>query len=70
VSCFCCRPQWRKSQRCPPGSRRTPRPSRRSPQASASYKIDDRWIAEIGGNLFFGQFERDNNIYASLRYGF
>ncbi|NLC80882.1 MAG: hypothetical protein GX748_06830, partial [Lentisphaerae bacterium] len=44
----------------------------------ASYKIDDHWIAEVGGNLFFGeddhtffgQFERANNIYASLRYGF
>ncbi|MDX9866821.1 MAG: hypothetical protein RBT78_02740 [Kiritimatiellia bacterium] len=44
----------------------------------ASYKIDDHWIAEIGGNLFFGeedhtffgQFERNNNLYASLRYGF
>ncbi|MDX9794501.1 MAG: hypothetical protein RBU24_13430 [Kiritimatiellia bacterium] len=44
----------------------------------ASYKIDDHWIVELGGNLFlgeddhtfFGQFERNNNLYASLRYGF
>ena len=44
----------------------------------ASYKIDDHWIVERGGNLFFGeddqtffgQFERNNNLYASLRYGF
>ncbi|MDD4103030.1 MAG: hypothetical protein PHU80_10435 [Kiritimatiellae bacterium] len=44
----------------------------------ASYKIDDHWIAEVGGNFFvgkddhtfFGQFERNNNLYASLRYGF
>ena len=45
---------------------------------NANYKINDYWIAEIGGNLFigekdesfFGQFEDANNIYASLRYGF
>lgn len=44
----------------------------------AKYKIDDHWIVEIGGNLFigrddhtfFGQFERNNNLYASVRYGF
>lgn len=43
-----------------------------------SYKIDDHWIVECGGNFFigaqnhtfFGQFELNNNIYASLRYGF
>jgi len=45
---------------------------------NVNYKIDDRWIAEVGGNLFFGehddtffgQFERNNNVYASLRCGF
>ncbi len=44
----------------------------------ASYKIDDHWVAEIGANVFvgrddhtfFGQFERNNNLYVSLRYGF
>ncbi len=43
-----------------------------------NYKLDDHWIVEAGGNLFigsrphtfFGQFERNNNLYASLRYGF
>ncbi len=42
------------------------------------YKIDDHWTAEIGGNVFFGadnhtffgQFGRNSNIYAALRYGF
>jgi len=42
------------------------------------YKIDDNWTVEVGGNVFvgkddhtfFGQFERDSNIYASLRYAF
>jgi hypothetical protein len=45
---------------------------------NANYKIDDHWIAEIGGNVFageddhtfFGQFENDTNVYVSLRYGF
>jgi hypothetical protein len=45
---------------------------------NANYKLDDHWIVELGGNLFvgaddvtfFGQFERNNNLYASLRYGF
>ena len=44
----------------------------------ASYKLDDHWIVEMGGNIFvgaddhtfFGQFERNNNLYASVRYGF
>jgi hypothetical protein len=44
----------------------------------ASYKLDDHWIVELGGNIFvgaddytfFGQFERNNNLYASVRYGF
>lgn len=45
---------------------------------NVNYKIDDRWIAEVGGNVFvgerdstfFGQFERNNNVYVSLRCGF
>ncbi|MCD6304115.1 MAG: hypothetical protein J7M21_04050, partial [Planctomycetes bacterium] len=45
---------------------------------SASYKIDDHWTAEVGGNVFFGlydhtffgQFDKDTNVYVSLRYGF
>lgn len=43
-----------------------------------NYKIDDRWIAEFGGNFFggkndntfFSQFHNNNNVYASIRYGF
>jgi len=42
------------------------------------YKIDDHWTVEVGGNVFvgkddhtfFGQFERNSNIYASLRCAF
>jgi len=45
---------------------------------NVSYKIDDHWTAEFGGNVwigahdhtFWGQFERNSNVYASLRYGF
>ncbi|USN98391.1 MAG: hypothetical protein H6810_09450 [Phycisphaeraceae bacterium] len=45
---------------------------------SVTYKIDDHWTASVGGNVFvgaeqhtfFGQFSRDTNVYASLRYGF
>jgi hypothetical protein len=45
---------------------------------NVNYKIDDHWITEIGGNVFvgkhdytfFGQFENNNNLYVSLRYGF
>jgi hypothetical protein len=45
---------------------------------NVNYKLDDHWIAEVGGNIFigenaatfFGQFENNNNLYASLRYGF
>ncbi len=45
---------------------------------NVSYKLDDHWIVECGANLFFGaeehtffgQFERNNNAYASVRYGF
>ncbi len=44
----------------------------------AAYKIDDFWSVALGGNLFFGeedhtffgQFEKNNNVYASVRYGF
>ncbi len=43
-----------------------------------TFKIDDNWIVEGGGNLFagkedytfFGQFEKNTNAYVSLRYGF
>lgn len=45
---------------------------------NVNYKLDDHWVAEVGGNFFigerdttfFGQFEENNNLYASLRYGF
>jgi hypothetical protein len=45
---------------------------------SASYKVNDHWQVEAGGNwfmgrddwTFFGQFERNTNVYAALRYGF
>jgi len=45
---------------------------------NAKYKIDDHWTAEVGGNVFvgkdahtfFGQFERNSNLYAALRYAF
>jgi len=45
---------------------------------SARYKIDDHWIVEVGGNLFtgkddhtfFAQFEKNSNLYASMRYSF
>ena len=44
----------------------------------ASYKIDDHWTAEIGGNIFvadedhtfFGRFEKNSNVYAEIRFGF
>jgi len=44
----------------------------------ASYKIDDHWTVELGGNVFFGarehtffaQFRDNSNVYAALRYGF
>jgi len=43
-----------------------------------SYKIDDHWTVEAGGNVFvgkdthtfFGQFRSNSNVYAALRYGF
>lgn len=42
------------------------------------YKVDDNWSAEIGGNVFigedehtfFGQFERNTNVYLGVRYSF
>lgn len=42
------------------------------------YKVDDHWAAEAGGNLFmgaddhtfFGQFEKNSNIYTGLRFNF
>ncbi len=45
---------------------------------NVQYKIDDHWTAVIGGNVFtgaenhtfFGQFERNSNVYAGVRYGF
>ncbi len=44
----------------------------------AHYKVDDFWSLELGGNLFFGkenhtffgQFEKNNNVYLGVRYGF
>ena len=43
-----------------------------------SYKIDDHWSVQVGGNVFmgkynhtfFGQFDRNSNVYASLRCSF
>lgn len=43
-----------------------------------SYKIDDHWTVELGGNVFFGkyghtffgQLDRNSNVYAALRFGF
>ena len=42
------------------------------------YKVNDAWSGEIGGNIFigkqnrtfFGQFELNSNVYASLRVSF
>ncbi len=42
------------------------------------YKIDDNWNFETGGNVFygkddhtfFGQFEKNSNVYIGLRYSF
>jgi len=42
------------------------------------YKVDDHWGVELGGNVFagrhddsfFGQFDRNSNVYAAARYGF
>lgn len=43
-----------------------------------NYKINDHWITELGGNIFggkkdytlFGQFQKNSNVYLSIRYGF
>lgn len=45
---------------------------------NVKYKIDDHWTAEGGSNIFigkddhtfFGQFTRNTNIYAAVRYAF
>ena len=45
---------------------------------NVKYRIDDHWTVEVGGNVFFGirddtffgQFEKNTNVYASLRYSF
>ena len=45
---------------------------------SVNYKIDDHLSVQMGGNFFFGkdqhtffgQFERNTNVYAALRYAF
>ena len=42
------------------------------------YRIDDHWSAEAGGNIFvgedehtfFGQFEKNTNVYGGVRYSF
>ena len=42
------------------------------------YKIDDHWTVETGGNIFlgeedytfFGQFEKNSNLYAGIRFSF
>lgn len=47
-------------------------------RCSAQYTVNDNWAAAVGGNLFagddrhtfFGQFEDNSNLYASLRYSF
>lgn len=44
----------------------------------AAYKIDDHWQIDAGANIFdgkdehtfFGQFEKNSNAYAGVRYGF
>ena len=44
----------------------------------ATYKVNDRWTVETGGNVFlgkddhtfFGQFEETTNVYASARFSF
>jgi len=42
------------------------------------YKVTDSWLVMVGGNIFigkenytfFGQFEKNNNIYGAVRYSF
>jgi hypothetical protein len=44
----------------------------------ATYRVDDRWTLQGGANwffgehsdTFFGQFDKNTNIYASIRYSF
>jgi hypothetical protein len=44
----------------------------------AHYKVTDNWAVEMGGNVFigeddhtfFGQFEKNSNIYAGTRFSF
>jgi hypothetical protein len=43
-----------------------------------NYKINDQWTAELGGNIFFGsddhtffgQFKKNTNAYAGIRFSF
>jgi hypothetical protein len=45
---------------------------------SLSYKVNDHWAVDFGGNVFlgtqpttfFGQFQDNTNVYAGLRYAF
>ncbi len=45
---------------------------------NVSYKVNDHWTVEAGGNLFsgawdqtfFGQFENNSNVYAGVRFSF
>jgi len=45
---------------------------------AVTYKLSDHWTAELGGNVFigkddhtfFGQFDRNSNVYTALRYSF
>ena len=45
---------------------------------SVNYKVNDHWTLEAGANVFtgdrshtfFGQFERDTNVYLAARYSF
>ena len=56
----------------------SPRDSDAYLRPRVSYKVDDHWRAQVGGNVFpgaerhtfFGQFANNTNIYAALRYGF
>lgn len=45
---------------------------------NVTYKVDDHWTASVGANVFigaeehtfFGQLERNTNLYVSMRYSF
>jgi hypothetical protein len=47
-------------------------------RAAASYRLDDNWTLSAGLNLFygddehtfFGQLEKNSNVYTAIRYGF